>query len=364
MSPRHRYRQDLARGDFDGDAAQAEAIERAERLYRALLQAPTRVALPGWLRGRRSSKHWSGTTGLYLWGAVGRGKTYVMDLLYDCCPLQQKLRSHFHRFMQQVHREIKTLAATTDPLDAVAARLAGEARLLCLDELHVGDITDAMLLAGLFRSLFNRGVTLVATSNEPPDRLYWNGLQRERFLPAIEFIKQHTEVFQLGGDVDYRLRTLERAPIYHTPLDEEAARGLEACFERLAHGPGTPQCAVRIDGREIPTARNADGVVWFDFEIICGGPRGPSDYVEIALCYHSILIADIPCMDDRHNDKARRLITLVDALYDRNVKLVISAEAPPAALYCGEALAGAYRRTSSRLVEMQSHDYLAREHLP
>lgn len=364
MTPRERYRQDLDRNGFDADPAQQQAIDLVDRLYQGLVASPVPRLLPRWLRRHRSSSHWAPLKGLYLYGAVGRGKTYVMDVLYNCCPFKQKRRIHFHSFMQHVHRELKTLREIKDPLEVVAERLAGDVRLLCLDELHVGDIADAMLIAGLLRSLFDRGVALVTTSNEAPDRLYWNGLQRERFLPAIELIKHHTEVFQLTGSVDYRLRALERAEIYHTPLDREAARCLATCFKRLAGGCRTPVCQVRIDGRAIPAVRNAEGVVWFEFAEICGGPRGPSDYLEIALCYHSVLIANIPRMGDPDNDKARRLITLVDALYDRNVKLIASAEAIPARLYLGQGLAEPFQRTVSRLEEMQSHSYLAREHLP
>lgn len=364
MTPRERYREDLLLADFESDPIQSEAISRAEHVYRQLVARRAAPIPLGWFR---RSLRWSGASpikGLYLWGEVGRGKTYVMDALYECCPFQEKRRVHFHSFMQQVHRELKTKMGVTNPLEMVAQRLAREAHLLCLDELHVGDITDAMLLAGLFRSLFNRGVTLVATSNDVPDRLYWNGLQRERFLPAIELIKRHTEVFRLAGPVDYRLRTLERAEIYHTPLDPQATRCLTSCFERLARGAERPGCSLHIDGRAIPTVRKGKGVIWFEFDAICGGPRGPSDYLEIALCYHSVLISNIPSLGKNDDDKARRLITLVDALYDRNVKLIVSAQTDPAGLYYGERLAEPFRRTVSRLEEMQSHAYLAREHLP
>ncbi|MGQ0593644.1 MAG: cell division protein ZapE [Gammaproteobacteria bacterium] len=362
MTPTQRYRSDLDARSMLPDPAQHEAVLRTQRIYDDLARDSAKLrslVRQVWERvgGRRTVR------GLYLWGGVGRGKTYLMDTLFECLPFEDKRRTHFHRFMQAVHRDLKGLRDLQRPLDRVAERMAKEARILCLDEFHVGDIADAMLLGNLLTALFGRGVTLVATSNEAPERLYWNGLQRERFLPAMDLILRHTEVVELSGGVDYRLRALERAEIYHCPLDGAAEQCLQSAFERLARGPGWARLDLEIAGRTIPTVRQADGVVWFDFEGICGGPRGASDYIEIALCHHTVLIGDIPSLDDRDNDRAKRLILLVDTLYDRRVKLIVSAQAPPSNLYTGQLLAAQFARTASRLEEMQSHAYLSQQHL-
>ncbi|MBA3563145.1 MAG: AFG1 family ATPase, partial [Gammaproteobacteria bacterium] len=302
--------------------------------------------------------------GLYLWGGVGRGKTWLMDLFFDCLPFEDKRRRHFHRFMQAVHHELARLDDQADPLEAVASRIAAETRIVCFDEFHVSDIADAMLLGTLFDALFRRGVTLVATSNMPPEDLYKDGLQRQRFLPAIADIQAHTTTLHLTGTDDYRFRVLEKAEIYHSPLDVLADAGLEDAFERIAPEPGKRDHALEIEGRAIPARRRADGVVWFEFAHLCGGPRGPADYIEIARCFQTVLVSNIPLLDETRDNEARRFITLVDEFYDRNVKLIVSAAAPAAELYRGERLGFEYRRTLSRLQEMQSRDYLARPHLP
>lgn len=366
MTPWERYQQDLKRDDFSHDPAQEEAVACLEELYHELLKP-----LPGkqsrWLHGlfgRKQSARPSPIQGLYFWGGVGRGKTYLIDSFYAGLPLRKKLRMHFHRFMQHVHRELATLKDEVDPLLIVADRLAARARVICFDEFHVADITDAMLLGGLLQALFERGVTLVTTSNQYPDALYANGLQRQRFLPAIELIKAYTRVVNVDSGVDYRLRSLERAEIYHSPLNGTAREIMEASFARLAPESGVVGREVEVEGRLIPSLRVADGVVWFDFEAICGGPRGPADYIEIARCFQTVLISDVPVMQGVGDDKARRLMTLVDEFYDRNVKLIVSAAVEPAALYTGQRLQEPFKRTVSRLEEMRSEEYLARPHLP
>ena len=300
--------------------------------------------------------------GLYLWGGVGTGKTYFMNALHDSLPFRDKKRIHFHRFMKRVHRDLKNINAVEDPLEVVAQDLVRRARVICLDEFHVSDITDAMLLSGLLKALFDGGVTLVVTSNEPPDRLYWEGLQRERFLPAIDLIKTQTAVVMVDGGVNYRLRILEKEDIYHYPLDNAATQSLADCFTNIAPDAGIAGVVLEINGWPMPTVRCADGVAWFEFDELCGGPWSVADYIEIARCYHTVVIANIPSMDDVDNDKVRRLINLVDEFYDRNVKLIISAEAPPTALYRDGKLSPQFSRTVSRLEEMRSHDYLARPH--
>lgn len=363
-TPLSRYRDDLKREGFYPDSAQEAAACRTQRLYDDLLCS--RAQQPRALRRFFSRRTLAAAPvpGLYLWGEVGRGKTYLVDVFFDCLPFSEKSRIHFHRFMQGIHRELKALGIETDPLIRVAEGLSQRFRIICLDELHVGDITDAMLLGNLLAALFKRGVTMVATSNEAPEGLYWGGLQRERFLPAIDLITQHMDVVHLDSETDYRLRALERAEIYHSPLDETVEHSLRDSFERISCEPGEWGAKLEIKGRKIQTVRCGDGVVWFEFEDLCGGARAAPDYIDIARCFNTVLVGNIPIMDDRQNDHAKRFIILVDEFYDRNVKLIVSAAADPEHLYIGARLANSFRRTASRLYEMRSHDYLARQHLP
>lgn len=302
--------------------------------------------------------------GLYLWGGVGRGKTYLVDMFYESLPFERKLRAHFHRFMRHVHAELKALGGTKNPLDRVAERLALRTRVICFDEFFVADIADAMILGSLFERLFAQQVTLVATSNIVPDELYKDGLQRQRFLPAIDLINQHTRVVHLDSDCDYRLRLLEQAELYHFPLDAAADGVLAANFASLAPEPGVEGQLIEVVGRAIPSRYCADDVVWFDFDALCDGPRSQNDYIELAMEYHAVLVSNVPVLTAKKEDQARRFISLVDEFYDRNVKLVISAAADIEALYQGARLQFEFERTVSRLREMQSHDYLARQHRP
>lgn len=363
-----RYQNDLKREDFQYDVAQEKAIQRLQRISDALVSAaptassPQPKLLKRLLSGRKH-RH-EPIKGLYLWGSVGRGKTYLVDLFYATLPINHKKRIHFHSFMQQIHAALAELKEQQSPLQSVARHFAAQTRLICLDEFFVSDITDAMLLSGLLQALFNQGVTLVTTSNIPPDDLYKDGLQRARFLPAIDLIKEHMEVMNLDGDRDYRLRYLEKAEIYHYPLDETAEGILLDTFDHVSPEVGYANGRLEIAGRSIPTRRQADGVVWFDFSAICDGPRSQTDYLEIARCFHTVLISDVPIMDWQMENQARRFLNLVDAFYDRSVKLIISAAAPITEIYQGEKLTFEFQRVISRLQEMQSHDYLAREHIP
>lgn len=371
VSPLQRYRQDLERPEFCHDPAQEAVVHLLQRVHQELLDARPPSATATGLLGRLR-RHLAGTPmaqqpavkGLYLWGGVGRGKTYLVDTFFDGLPIERKKRIHFHRFMQKVHHGLRDLKQQQDPLRIVARGFASNARVICFDEFFVSDITDAMLLAGLLRGLFDHGVTLVATSNVAPDRLYWDGLQRARFLPAIELIKSHMEVFHMAGELDYRLRQLEQAELYHHPLDEAADGILLRAFEAVAPEPGREGIELEIEGRSLPTRRYADGVVWFDFETLCGGPRSTADYIEIARCFHTVFVSGLPIMDANREDEARRFLNLVDEFYDRNVKLVMSGETALEQVYAGKRLAFEYQRAVSRLKEMQSHDYLARPHLP
>ena len=367
MTPLERYHKDLQREDFLEDPAQRHAVEKLDTLFRRLVERESGGSRRGILvrvwrqwRGRRKEP----LTGLYLWGGVGRGKTYLVDTFYDCLPFERKLRIHFHRFMQRVHGELRELEGEADPLEKIAEGLARELAVLCFDEFFVSDITDAMILGGLMQALFARGVCLVATSNIVPDELYKDGLQRQRFLPAIELIKRHTEILNIDGGVDYRLRTLEQAELYHWPLDAEADISLLRSFEALAPEPGRQWQQLEVNGRHLSSRWVADDVVWFEFAELCGGPRSQNDYIELARIYHAVLLGNVPRMSAATDDWARRFINLVDEFYDRNVKLVISAAVPVPQLYGGERLDFEFRRTRSRLQEMQSHDYLARSHKP
>ncbi|KLV06199.1 ATPase [Photobacterium aquae] len=364
MTPQQKYRQDLTREGFIADPAQAEAVRHLDELYHRLM-APRATPSPSlWQRVlRQAPPSPPPVRGLYFWGGVGRGKTYLVDTFFECLPLKRKMRVHFHRFMQRVHDELRLLGAQSDPLEMVADRFCEEADLICFDEFFVSDITDAMLLGTLFEALFRRGITLVATSNIPPDDLYRNGLQRSRFLPAIALIKAHCEVVNLDGGVDYRLRTLELAEIYHYPLDGAAKDNMTRYFNQLAGTVGASAKSLVINQRPLVASQEHDGVVHFDFSTLCLGPRSQSDYMEIARLYHTVLLSGVTVMGEEHNDAARRFIALVDEFYERNVTLIISAEVAWNDLYQGYKLAFEFQRCCSRLSEMQSHEYLARAHL-
>ncbi|HEX6591610.1 MAG TPA: cell division protein ZapE [Moraxellaceae bacterium] len=363
--PLSRYQHDLRRPDFHRDEAQADAVRHLQRVKDELTERyeAAREAR-GLSRLKLQKQQREPVLGLYMWGGVGRGKTYLMDLFFEALPFRRKLRIHFHRFMQRVHKELNALKGTRDPLEIVADRLQEEAVVICFDEFFVTDITDAMLLGGLFEKLFARGVTLVATSNIAPDRLYENGLQRERFLPAIALVKKYCEVLNVDAGVDYRLRVLEKAALYYTPLGAEADAALRQSFSALTGGVSAGPGAISVNERDITVVDRADGVLWARFTELCETPRSAADYIEIAREYHTVFVSDIPVMDARNDNAVRRFINLIDEFYDRHVKLVVSAEADIAAIYEGGRLNFEIERTKSRLLEMQSKEYLAREHLP
>jgi len=301
--------------------------------------------------------------GAYLWGGVGRGKTFLMDLFHASLQVPTR-RTHFHRFMHEVHGRLRDLRDLPDPLQRVASDIAADCRVLCFDELYVSDVADAMILAGLFGALVEAGVSLVFTSNAAPRDLYRDGLQRQRFVPAIELIEQHTEVLNVDGGTDYRLRQLERAPLYISTKTYDADRLLALRFESIAGAAGESGGTVEIEGRDIALLRRTVDVAWFDFPALCHGPRSQADYIEIARSFHTVVISAVPKFDSSRDDEARRFIALVDEFYDRGVKLVLSAEGPPTDLYQGERLAFEFQRTASRLSEMQTHAYLKRPHRP
>ena len=365
-TPLERYHLDLQKNVLIEDAAQKQVVQHTQQLYDELIEAVKKHH--SWLavlsdKLMRTQKR--PIRGIYLWGGIGRGKTYLVDNFYHSLPFQQKMRLHFHRFMRQIHQELKTLKHTQSPLKIVAKRLAKQVKIICLDELFVSDITDAMLLKNLLKALFEQQVTLVVTSNIAPDNLYKDGLQRELFLPAIALIKQHTNIINLDSGIDYRLRTLEQTKIYHYPLDETANQKLFESFKQIAHNEGQTNVKLQINGRIIPSVRCTDGVVWFDFQALCDIPRSVVDYIELARQFNSVIISNIMAINkEDETDNILRLVNLVDEFYDRNVKLMISAEVPPEQLYYGQRHALKFQRTLSRLKEMSSHTYLKRPHLP
>ena len=356
------YQRELLRPGHLPDPAQLDAVSKLDDLRTRLL---TTRRSPGFLSGLLPGKRIvTPERGLYLWGGVGRGKTWLMDLFFQSLPFRNKQRSHFHRFMQAVHDDLKRLKDQSDPLEVVAERLARRARVLCFDELFVSDIADAMLLGTLFDGLFRRGVTLVATSNVPPSGLYKEGLQRARFLPAIRLLEEHTEVFQLDGGIDHRLRVLESAATWFDAGAIDTTVRMQALFEAIAGDPGLADQTIVIEHRKLHARRIAGDVIWFDFRQVCDGPRGQTDYIELARCYHTVFISDIPPLSVEQENQARRFIALVDEFYDRGVKLIISSPSPIPALYRGSRLSFEFERTTSRLIEMQSQAYLARPHKP
>lgn len=362
--PQAEYRRRVAAGELEPDADQVPAIDALERLFRELVRSERREHS---LRGRLVRvfrRRTEPIRGLYIYGHVGRGKTLLMDLFFHCLPFARKRRQHFHRFMASIHEQLRELRHAENPLDIVADRIAADCRVICFDEFAVGDIADAMILGNLFTALFARGVTLAATSNLAPQDLYPDGLQRQRFIPAIRAIETHTTVLELGGEADYRLRLLENAGVYCWPADADADRRLAKSFAGIAPDDGDADGTLRILGRQLAFRRMSDGVLWVDFGAICDGPRSQDDYIELAREFQTVLISGVPQLTREHEDQARRLIALVDEFYDRRVKLIVSAAVPLEELYTGTRLEREFVRTRSRMTEMQSHDYLAAAHLP
>jgi cell division protein ZapE len=351
------------RDDFHYDEAQENAVRHLQRLYDELVAQPTTA--PSFFSRLFNRKQKTTIKGLYFWGGVGRGKTYLVDTFFEALPFERKMRVHFHRFMHRVHNELKLLNEVKDPLKKVADKFKSEADIICFDEFFVQDITDAMLLGGLMQELFERGIVLVATSNIVPDQLYRNGLQRARFVPAIKLVKENTEVVNVDSGIDYRLRTLEQAEIYHSPLDEQADKNLFEYFNKLSFEPGSKNKVIEIEGRNLTTRLEADSVVMFEFSELCETARSQIDYMELSRIYHTVLLSNVKYMgsEQANDDAARRFIALVDEFYERNVTLIISAIAPLEHLYTGGILDFEFKRCISRLQEMQSLEYLGREHL-
>ncbi len=356
MSVRQAYEAELVKRGYTTDPAQQRAVEALERCAtewgqfkqarsNALKKLINRPPVP---------------RGVYMYGGVGRGKSFLMDCFFNAVPLRRKTRLHFHEFMREVHRELSELQGTVNPLDVLGERMSKRYRLICFDEFHVADITDAMILHRLLQALFDNGVGFVTTSNFRPDDLYPNGLHRDRILPAIALLKERLEVISVDNGTDYRRRTLEHVKLYHTPLGPQADADMDAAFTELAesHDEDT---TLHIERREIKARRKAGGVVWFDFKTLCGGPRSQNDYLEIASQFHTVMLSNVPHMPVRMASEARRFTWLIDVLYDRRVKLIMSAAVAPEQLYTEGPLAHEFPRTVSRLTEMQSAEFLAEE---
>jgi cell division protein ZapE len=362
LNLRQRYERELAARGYSADAAQSAAIEHLEAL-RSRLLAENSSGLWRWLRQRLAPRRYDthAGRGVYLWGGVGRGKTWLMDLFYDSLPFRARRRSHFHHFMRDMHEQLRQIGARREPLQLLARRIARHTRVLCLDELYVNDIVDAMLLGGLCQALLRYDVLLVITSNVPPGELYRDGLQRSRFLPAIALLERELEVVAVDGGVDYRLRRLQRRPIYLDSNAADSGAQLQALFDELAGEHGETAVELRISGRRLRALRRRGDVIWFSFATLCEEPRGPNDYADIAREFSTVLLSDVPVFATEQQDNAaRRFIALIDEFYDQGVKLVLSAAAAPAQLYRGELLQFEFRRTASRLIEMQTESYLAR----
>ena len=366
MSLVNEYHKQLAKKNYQPDAEQQNVVEVLAQLQFQLTEhlkyKQTFIYRLRSFFGLPTAK----LSGCYIWGGVGRGKTWLMDMFFDSYDSnsiigERKIRLHFHHFMQAIHDQLSLIEDQTKPLTHIAKAFAKRYQLLCLDEFHVSDITDAMLLYGLLETLLEEGVVLVVTSNQAPENLYKNGLQRERFLPAIEIIKQHCQVMHLNGDVDHRLRLLEKADTWYL-LSESKTQALEERFLELNTCPAQRNYKMHINYRIIETILYTNDMVWLDFEVICGNTRGSADYIEIARQFHTVFISNIPKMNDGHNDKAKRFINMIDEFYDRNVNLLSSAEAKPDALYSGKQYAFEFQRTVSRLLEMRSHEYMQRPH--
>jgi len=359
--PSAAYALGVAQGHWQHDDAQAATLPELDRIHEALLAGADASLLEKLAARFRDPV---AVPGLYLWGSVGRGKTFLVDLLFEGLGDLPRQRWHFHRFMGQVHARLRALPDTADTLSVVARDLAEDMRLLVLDEFFVGDIGDAMILGRLLEQLIGRGVTLATTSNIPPPELYRDGLQRASFLPCIALIEAHCTVRQLHSAQDYRLRELQRAATYLTPLGDAAEATLAAQFERLAGHSPRREGPLQLNEREIAIRAQADGIAWFEFHDLCEGPRSAADYIEIARGFHTVLLSNVPRLGRDSEDAARRFVYLVDEFYDRHVNLLLSAAADPLSLYQGQRLEREFERTSSRLIEMQSSDYLAREHRP
>ena len=358
LSPLQRYEQAISTDEFTRDEQQYQAMSYLDGLYHQLNDSVAQKK--GFFSFLKSKP--AAPKGLYMWGGVGRGKTWMMDMFYDSLTIERKMRQHFHHFMQRVHQELNNLQGQSDPLEKVADIIYAEAVIICFDEFFVSNVSDAMILGDLFTMLFNRGVTLVATSNIEPAGLYKDGLHRDRFMPAIAEVERHTTVMNIDSGIDYRLRVLQQAELYESPLTKANHHWLANRFASLSNNQKISNAPITINGREIKINARTEDILFCDFRHLCMEPRSASDFIEIAKEFSTVLINSVPALDDDLRDPTRRFIYLVDEFYDRRVKLLVRAEQSILELYQGEKLAFEIERTRSRLLEMQSEDYLRMEH--
>ncbi|TXJ04753.1 MAG: cell division protein ZapE [Acinetobacter sp.] len=356
-SPLEKYTQAIESGQFMPDEAQAQAVQELDRVWKELFTRykSTKTAF-------RRFRRQTSPKGVYMWGGVGRGKTWLMDQFYDSIPFRRKTRLHFHHFMQQVHKELNKLSGQRNPLELVADQIYKNAVVICFDEFFVSNVTDAMILSDLFQKLFERGVTLVATSNIAPEGLYKNGIHRDRFLPTIALVQQHCAVLNVDAGVDYRLRVLKQAQLFKHPLRADAHAWMNERFQALTHTQMPCNTSIIINSRVVETLGHTEDVLWCEFSELCFKPRSPADFIEIANIYNTVLVSNVPHLTDFLSEGTRRFIYLVDEFYDRGVKLLLTSEDSIVELYQGERLAFEIERTRSRLLEMQSDEYLHSEH--
>ena len=356
MNVQEFYQHALSQRGFQSDEAQQKAVDRLQRSYEEWVHYKSRRSSSfKWLLNRPDVPR-----GVYLWGGVGRGKSFLMDSFYSVVPLVRKTRVHFHEFMRGVHRQLDELKGVADPLDEVALRIAKKYRLICFDEFHVSDIADAMILYNLLTALFNNGVSFIMTSNYDPDLLYPDGLHRDRMLPTIALLKEKLDVMNVDAGIDYRKRALEQVESYYTPLNAASDEALRTAYARIAE-TADEDPRIRIEEREIRALRHAGGIIWFDFATLCGGPRSQNDYLEIASRFHTVVLSGIPAMSAAQSSEARRFTWLIDVFYDHKVKLLMSAAVPPEQLYTQGTLSNEFHRTVSRIIEMQSREYMDAE---
>lgn len=359
MTPLERYQELLSANELSHDTGQEKVITAFDELYTVINKARPNSMASSLKRLLFKPKP---VKGLYLWGGVGRGKTWMMDLFYESLDIKNKYRQHFHRYIQEIHEQLEQYKGQKKPLALIARKFANQYQLLCLDEFHVSDITDAMILYGLLQELVKNGVTLVFTSNLEPDDLYKDGLQRERFIPAIKLIKEHNHSVKIEDGTDHRLNTIQSSELYNYPLNAENQKKLEAYFIKLSPCAPKTNTELYINHRSLPVYKLADDVVWFVFDDIFNSPRAVADYIELAKIFHTVFITDIPFLTEKNTDKTKRFIQLMDEFYDRNVKIIISAVSPPESLYQGENMMFEFERTISRLEEMKSLNYLKKPH--
>ena len=357
LSPAERYANALSSGKFMPDDAQAQAVHELDRVWHELIHR-YKASKKAFRRFRRQTT----PRGVYMWGGVGRGKTWLMDQFFESVPFRRKTRMHFHHFMQHVHIELNKLTGQRNPLDLVADQIFKDAVVICFDEFFVSNVTDAMILSDLFQKLFQRGITLIATSNIAPDGLYKNGIHRDRFIPTIEMVKQHCEVLNVDAGVDYRLRVLKQAQLFKSPLTHEHKLWMAQRFTALTQMQTQSQEPIIINQRLVETIGHTEDVLWCEFSELCLKPRSPADFIEIANIYNTVLVSNVPHLTDFLSEGARRFIYLVDEFYDRGVKLILTSEDSIIELYQGEKLAFEIERTRSRLLEMQSDEYLQSAH--